>query len=68
MQDAQDLMQALLDVSNAKTSLKEAIDKYGEETAKRGAEAVDIAASEGKVVQDMDRLHEMVLVKSGFAK
>lgn len=61
-------MRALVEVSTGKAELKEAIDKYDADVVERGARAVDIAVNEGKLVQDMDRLTEMVVAKKGVGK
>lgn len=68
LDDAVKIVRALVEVSTGKAELKEAIDKYDADVVERGARAVDIAVNEGKLVQDMDRLTEMVVAKKGVGK
>jgi hypothetical protein len=44
------------------------MDAYGAEVVERCAEAVDTAINEGKLVQNMDKLRDMVVAKKGVGK
>lgn len=68
MQDALRFTNALVEVAKGDGTIKEAIDKYDADVVARGAEAVDIATNEGKLVQDMDKLTEMVVAKKGVGR
>ena len=68
MDDALKLVSALVDVSKGQGQFKSAINTYDKDVVERGAKAVDTALNEGKLVQNMDRLTEMVVAKRGIAK
>lgn len=68
MDDASRFVTALVDVSKGNQALKPAMDAYGAEVVERCSQAVDTAINEGKIVQDMDRLTEMVVAKKGVGK
>lgn len=60
-------VKALIEVADGKT-LKEAVDAYDAEVVERGAAAFDAAVFEGTLVQDMDKLTQMVVATKGVAK
>jgi hypothetical protein len=68
LDDAFKLVQALDDVSNGTKLLKDAISQYDVDVLERGLRAVDTAVREGRLVQNMDRLKEMMVAKQGIAK
>ena len=66
--DAAKLVAALTEVAKGTQELKPAMDAYGAEVVERCSQAVDTAINEGKLVQDMDKLRDMVVAKKGVGK
>jgi 2-polyprenyl-6-methoxyphenol hydroxylase-like FAD-dependent oxidoreductase len=66
--DAAKVVAALVEVSKGNQELKPAMDAYGAEVVERCAQAVDTAINEGKMVQDMDKLRNMVVAIKGVDK
>lgn len=68
MDDAFRLIQTLTGVSSGNKTLQEAVDAYDADVVKRGGHAVETAIKEGSMVQDMDKLNQMLIAKRGLAK